>query len=136
MFEINSYGFTDGKFHLPTLAVYMSYLRQLVVNMSCRVQNEKNNGNDVINLESTGLCHDIDGSISDQWWFFLKEGKYVIYFQRKVTAIPFNWTFINKQDSILTDVQEKKRKELHREYQKMCRTLEASKSINEGSKNI
>ena len=26
MFEMYSYGFTDDKFHLPTPAVYMSYL--------------------------------------------------------------------------------------------------------------
>ena len=67
-----SYGFTDGKFELPTPEVYMSYLSQLLVNMKCKIQSEINNGEDDI-LKSfhyrTGdgdrTCI-IDGTISDQ----------------------------------------------------------------------
>ena len=61
MFEMYSYGFTEGKFHLPTPAAYMSYLRILVVNMTCKVQNEINNGNE--NLNPIFLSH---GSITDE----------------------------------------------------------------------
>ena len=83
MFEMYSYGFTDGKFHLPTPAVYMSYLRQLAVNRTCKLQNENNNDKQ--------CCM----STSDQWGFFVKEGSYVTYLQRKATTIPFDWTFIH-----------------------------------------
>ena len=87
MFEMYSYGFTDGKFHLPTPAVYMSYLRQLLVNMTCKAQNEINNGHE--NVDPSFLIH---GSMNDQWGFCVKEGNYVTYGQRKVTSLPFNWT--------------------------------------------
>ena len=83
MFEMYSYGFTDGKFHLPTPAVYMSYLRQLAVNRTCKLQNENNNDKQ--------CCM----STNDQWGFFVKEGSYVTYLQRKATTIPFDWTFIH-----------------------------------------
>ena len=36
MFEMHSYGLTGGKFHLPNPTVYMSYLRQVVVDMKCQ----------------------------------------------------------------------------------------------------
>ena len=100
MFEMYSYCFTDGKFHLPTPAIYMSYLRQLVVNMKCKAQNELNNGNDnVLNsffynhLDRTFI---IDGRISDEWGFCDKEGNYLSYSRRKENTVPFSWTFIDK----------------------------------------
>lgn len=116
MFEMYSYGFTDGKFHLPTPTVYTSYLRQLVDSMACRVQIEENNKNEIIELKSKYQWININGSISDKCYFFLKEGNYVTNSQQKVTTIPFYWTFVNKKDSVLTHVQEKKDK-LRREDQ-------------------
>ena len=92
MFEMYSYGFTDGKFHLPTPAVYMSYLRQLMVNVTCKLQNHYP---DFYWPDSNKNCI-IDGTISDQWGFFVK-GNYVGYHQRNATAIPFNWTFVDKR---------------------------------------
>ena len=100
MFEMYSYGFTDGKFHLPTPAIYMSYLRQLVVNMKCKAQNELNNSNDnVLNSQfykSLDRGFIIDGRISDGWGFCNKEGIYVAYGRRKAKRVPFSWTFIDK----------------------------------------
>ena len=110
MFEMYSYGFTDGKFHLPTPAVYMSYLRQLVVNMTCKVQNELNNGDrpmhqlyqkfrhycdqaSIIDRNVSDQACIIDGNIGDHWGFFVKERNYVTYHHRKTTTIPFEWTF-------------------------------------------
>ena len=90
MFEMYSYGFTDGKFHLPTPAVYMSYLRQLMINVTCKLQNHYP---DFYWPDSNKNCI-IDGTISDQWGFFVK-GNYVTYHQRNATAIPFNWTFVD-----------------------------------------
>ena len=84
MFEMYSYGFTDGKFHLPTPAVYMSYLRQLAVNRTCRLQIEENNDKQ--------CCM----STTNQWGFFVKKGSYVTYHQQKATTIPFDWTFIHE----------------------------------------
>ena len=80
----------------------MSYLSQLLVNMKCKIQSEINNGDDGI-LKSfryrTGdgdrTCI-TDGTVSDQWGFFVKEGNYVTYSLQKATSIPFNWTFIDK----------------------------------------
>ena len=91
MFEMYSYGFTDGKFHLPTPAVYMSYLRQLMVNMTCKIQNDF----PVFSWPMSNKTYIIDGAINDQWGFFVK-GNYVTYHQRKATSIPFNWTFVDK----------------------------------------
>ena len=90
MFEMYSYGFTDGKFHLPTPAVYMSYLRQLVVNLTCKIQNDF----PVFLSSYDNKTCIIDGAISDQWGFFVK-GNYITYHQRKATTIPFNWTFVD-----------------------------------------
>ena len=69
MFQMYSYGFTDGKFHLATPTIYMSYLRQVVVNMKCKAQNELNTGNDNVLNYYFYKCLDrafiIDGRISD-----------------------------------------------------------------------
>ena len=110
MFEMYSYGFTDDKFHLPTPAVYMSYLRQLVVNMTCKVQNELNNGSrsmfclyhdfrfyrDLTRITDKNISDQIciiDRNISDHWGFVVEDRNYVTYHHRKATAIPFEWTF-------------------------------------------
>ena len=84
--------------------------------MACRVQIEENNKNEIIELKSKYQWININGSISDKCYFFLKEGNYVTNSQQKVTTIPFYWTFVNKKDSVLTHVQEKKDK-LRREDQ-------------------
>ena len=112
MFEMYSYDFTNGKFYLPTRAVYMSYLRQLEDNMAYRVQIEENNKNEIIELNSNYPIKFqlINRRISDKCNFFLKEGNYVTNFQQKVIAIPFNWTFVNKKDPTLKHVQEEKDK--------------------------
>ena len=100
MFQMYSYSFTDGKFHLATPTIYMSYLRQVVVNMKCKAQNELNNSNDnVLNSQfykSLDRGFIIDGRISDGWGFCNKEGIYVAYGRRKAKGVPFSWTFIDK----------------------------------------
>lgn len=96
MFEMYSYGFTDGKFHLPVPAIYMSYLRQLAVNLTCKAQNELNNGTDNKYFELLERTFITDGRISDEWGFCDKEGNYVPYSRRKANTVPFSWTFIDK----------------------------------------
>ena len=72
------------------LHVYMSYLRQLMVNMTCKIQNDFPDFYWYI-IKKTYI---IDGAINDQWGFFVK-GNYVTYNQRKVTSVPFSWTFVD-----------------------------------------
>lgn len=93
MFEMYSYGFTYGKFHLPTPGVYMSYLRQLMVNMTCEIQNDCS----VFYWPMRTKTYSINGAINDQWGFFIK-GNYVTCDQQKATSIPFNWTFVDSSE--------------------------------------
>ena len=110
--EMYNYGFTNSKFDLPTPAVYISYLSQLLLNMKCNVQHAINTGNDktidpshqktTLNLIGNPLhkARNLSENIHDQWGFTVTESSpsYVDYSHRKRTLIPFTWALFGHTD--------------------------------------
>ena len=107
MSEMHKYGFTAGKFNLPTPAVFISYLSQYFLNV--QIVNGTNDRNDqnrpsfsnrnVSNLlanslnETTGT----NDNAKNKWGFTVKKGEsynYVTYDRCKYTTIPFRLTLM------------------------------------------
>ena len=102
-----NYGFTAGKFILPTPAVFMSFISQLLLNIQItNVINDENNRNrpsfsnqNASNISSNSLNETIDtnNNPKNKWGFTVKKGQsynYVTYDQCKYTTIPFRSTLI------------------------------------------
>ena len=102
-----NYGFTAGKFILPTPAVFMSFISQLLLNMqNVDAINDENNQNrssfsdqNASNICSNSLNEAIDtkNSAKNKWGFTVKKGEsydYVTYDQCKYTTIPFRSTLM------------------------------------------
>ena len=97
MCEMYDYGFIEGKSILPTPAVYILYLLQLLLNIKCCVTMLCQDENVVPCYEKDGTLESIGSPINsetkfNEWGFTLENGHYIPYKERKHTTIPFTWT--------------------------------------------
>ena len=106
-----NYGFTAGKFILPTPAVFMSFISQFLLNIQNPNEiNDENNQNrpsfsnqNASNISSNLLNETIDtnDNAKNKWGFTVKKGEsynYVTYDQCKYTTIPFTSTLMKLFD--------------------------------------
>ena len=108
MCDMYNYGFTESKFYLPTPAVYISYLSQLLLNIKCSMKKKMEDEADNFKLHEEFLHRkfrqDIQKFIGspltetnnkEQWGFTVKVGDtYVNYENCKGTIIPFTFGLV------------------------------------------
>ena len=108
MCDMYNYGFTESKFYLPTPAVYISYLSQLLLNIKCsmkkKMEDEADNFKPHEEFLHRKFRQDIQKFIGsplietnnkEQWGFTVKAGDtYVNYENCKGTIIPFTFGLV------------------------------------------
>ena len=85
MCEMYNYGFTENKFTLPTPAIYISFLSQLLLNL------------EEYYIE-TKLVRPTTQQIPDKWGYTIKEGDnyiYRTYDERKHNTFLYNVQYID-----------------------------------------
>ena len=108
MCDMYNYGFTESKFYLPTPAVYISYLSQLLLNIKCSMKKKMEDEADNFKLHEEFLHRKfrqdiqkfigsplIETNNKEQWGFTVKVGDtYVNYENCKGTIIPFTFGLV------------------------------------------
>ena len=108
MCDMHNYGFAESKLNLPTPAVYISYLSQLLLNIKCsmkkKIKDEADNFKPHEEFLHRKFRQDIQkfiGSLlieannEEKWGFTVKAGDtYVNYERCKGTLIPFTFALV------------------------------------------